>query len=352
MAGDLPLTSMLSQVLIALTIEIDNEFEQRVPHFTTDHGPRPWRGVWLASYATYANFLRFVGDDGIRMGDLAAAAGFLPPVHPWYHGMRRWGYVNYTPDIAGASPKKKDVDAIVRCIPPGKAARDGWAAAEDEMQPRWSERKLGKLQAALIPVVETIERPLPEYLPLVGFDRCTPVLEQPVSRPPMELNLLGLLSQCLLAMTYDFEERSETTLGTFAGLLEPLTDEPVLVRDLYEITGVAKKEWGSAAGQLEKAGLAVVGPMPGGKAKSIRLSPEGVARKAESERLRSNVEAKWAKQCGISLEKLRTELDQVVGDAWSWTDPYPDGWRSKTKLPRRLAHHPIVSHRGGFPDGS
>jgi hypothetical protein len=42
----------------------------------------------------------------------------------------------------------------------------------------------------------------------------------------------------------------------------------------------------------------------------------------------------------------------VVDDAWNWTDPYPDGWRSKIRLPRRLAHAPIVSHRGGFPDGS
>ncbi|MEY2426829.1 MAG: hypothetical protein QOI61_2401, partial [Actinomycetota bacterium] len=56
--------------------------------------------------------------------------------------------------------------------------------------------------------------------------------------------------------------------------------------------------------------------------------------------------------CGISLEKLRSELERVVADAWNWTDPYPDGWRSKTKLPRHLAHHPIVSHRGGYPDGS
>jgi hypothetical protein len=352
MAEDLPITSLLSQVLIALTIETDNEFEQRVPHFISDDKSKPWRGVWLGSYATYANFLRFVGDDGIRMADLAAAAGFPPPVHPAYHGMRRWGYVNYTPDIAGNSPKKKDADAIVRCIPPGKVARDGWAAVVADMDARWTERGLGKLRAALIPVVETIERPLPEYLPSVGWDRRSPVLDHPISRPAIDLDLLGLLSQCLLAMTYDFEERIELSLGTFAGLLEPLTDEPVLVRDLYEITGVARKEWGSAAGQLEKLGLVIVGPIPGGKAKSIRLSPEGVAAKERAGSLRRDVEGEWRRQCGISLEKLRHELEAVVDDAWSWTDPYPDGWRAKTKLPRRLAHHPIVSHRGGYPDGS
>jgi hypothetical protein len=64
------------------------------------------------------------------------------------------------------------------------------------------------------------------------------------------------------------------------------------------------------------------------------------------------VEARWRKALGPQLDKLRNELSRVVDDAWNWTDPYPDGWRAKTRLPRRLAHHPIVSHRGGYPDGS
>ncbi|MEY2424659.1 MAG: hypothetical protein QOI61_231, partial [Actinomycetota bacterium] len=338
MAEELPLTSLLSQVLIALTIEADNEFERRVPHFISDDKSKPWMGVWLISHAMYAHFLRFVEDDGIAMGDLAVAAGYGPPVHPAYHGMRRWGYVTYTPDIAGASPKKTDAAAVVRCTPNGRQARDAWSDVLAEMQDRWNERGLAALHAALIPIVESIERPLPEYMPNVGFDRRTPDLDQPRTRPPLELGLLALLSQCLLAMTYDFEERSELALGTYAGLLGPLTDEPTLVRDLYETTGVARKEWGSAMTQLAKAGLAVVGPVPGGKAKAIWLSSEGIAAKERARSLLREVEAKWRKQCGISLEKLRSELERVVADAWNWTDPYPDGWRSKTKLPRHLAH--------------
>jgi hypothetical protein len=352
MAGDLPLPSLLSQVLVALTIETDNEFEHRVAHFTSDFGPKPWAGVWLGSYATYANFLRFVDDGGVRMGDLAANAGYPPPVHPAYHGMRRWGYVTYTPDVAGASPKKQDADAVVRCTPAGKNARDTWAAVVADLQARWSERGLDGLRAALIPVVETIERRLPEYMPSVGFDRRAPELLDPVSRPAIDLGLLALLSQCLLAITYDFEERSDVPLATVAGLLQPLSDEPVLVRDLYELSGIAKKEWGSAVGQLEKAGLVVVGPIPGGKAKSVALSPEGVATKARAESLTRTIESEWRKQIGPQLDSLRKELERVVDEAWTWTDPYPDGWRSKTKLPRHLAHHPIVSHRGGYPDAS
>jgi hypothetical protein len=34
----LPLTALLSQVLVAFTIEFDNEFERQMPHRTTRHG--------------------------------------------------------------------------------------------------------------------------------------------------------------------------------------------------------------------------------------------------------------------------------------------------------------------------
>src|SRR5688572_22154661 len=100
-----------------------------MPHFTSDHG---WQGggwgPWLTSYAMYANFLRFVGDDGIVMRELAAKAGAAGPVHPLYGGMRRWGYVTSLPDIA-KSPKAKDGDALVRCsVVNGKPARERWAS--------------------------------------------------------------------------------------------------------------------------------------------------------------------------------------------------------------------------------
>jgi hypothetical protein len=345
---ELPLTSLLSQVLIALTVELDNEFEHRTPHFISD-SKGPWVGVWLTSYAMYANFLRFVDNDGVRMQELAEKAGYPPPVHPAYHGMRRWGYVNYTPDIAGSSPKKKDADAMVSCTPNGRVARANWAECLRDLQSRWRERGLDALQAALIPIASEIERPLPEYLPNVTFDRRQPELVDPLSRPAIDLDLLGLLSQCLLGMTYDYEAASPLALGTLSGLLEPLTEEPVPTRNLYELTGVATKEWSSAMTQVAKAGIAELG----GKPTSIRLTPAGLDLKAQGTRTLAAVEAQWRKaHGGPQLDKLRRELERVVDDAWTWTDPYPDGWRAKARLPRRLAHHPIVSHRGGYPDGS
>ncbi|HTR93738.1 MAG TPA: hypothetical protein VMI73_18565 [Trebonia sp.] len=36
-ADELPLSALLSQTLVAFTIEADNEAEHRIPHRTTDH---------------------------------------------------------------------------------------------------------------------------------------------------------------------------------------------------------------------------------------------------------------------------------------------------------------------------
>ncbi len=32
--------------------------------------------------------------------------------------------------------------------------------------------------------------------------------------------------------------------------------------------------------------------------------------------------------------------------------PSPDNWRSRVRRPETLPHHPMVLHRGGYPDGS
>jgi hypothetical protein len=44
-AGRLSLSGLLSQVLVAFTIECDNEFERRMPHRTSSYGSTAGRGT-------------------------------------------------------------------------------------------------------------------------------------------------------------------------------------------------------------------------------------------------------------------------------------------------------------------
>ena len=62
MDGGLRLPALLSQALVAFTIEFDNEFEHRTPHRTTNHGSTPGavHAPWLVSMVMWSRFLRFV----------------------------------------------------------------------------------------------------------------------------------------------------------------------------------------------------------------------------------------------------------------------------------------------------
>lgn len=351
MGTRLPLTALLGQVCVALTIEADNEFEHRLGGcFTTDFGHLGGvGGPWLISTYCYVNFLRMVPDEGIRAGDLAAMGGDDRPAPRLFDGLRRWGYVTYTPDIPGTSPRRRDAEAIVRCTPNGRRARTAWEETFDELAGRWSARGLDPLREALVPVVSAISRKLPEYLPLAEAPhRRVTVPAEPVSRPAAELHLLSLVSQLLTAITLEFEATTTHSLATCASLIRPLPSEPVLVRDLSALTGVAAKDWDAGVSQLTRAGLIVVAKRaekPTGK--TIQLTEVGLQLQADYPRWLAEVEQPWEKTCG----DVRKQLQDVVGSALEWTQPYPDNWRARRPL-SMLPYQPIVTHRGGFPDGS
>lgn len=94
-AVHLPLSTLLSQTLVAFTIEFDNEFEHRVPHRTTIFGSTGGsrQGPWLVSLAVWANCMQFVSAEGIMLGELRRRARTRTNLS----GMQRWGYIIAAP---------------------------------------------------------------------------------------------------------------------------------------------------------------------------------------------------------------------------------------------------------------
>jgi hypothetical protein len=83
------LSTLLSQPLVAFTIELDNEYEHQTIHRTSvQHGASAsQRGAWLTSFALYSNCLQFLGDSPISVRDLETLARTPTNID----GMRRWG---------------------------------------------------------------------------------------------------------------------------------------------------------------------------------------------------------------------------------------------------------------------
>jgi len=182
-----------------------------------------------------------------------------------------------------------------------------------------------------------------------------------VSPLPPSAPLSPLLSGVLLAFTIDFESGSRISLPISATPLRALERSGTPVGDLPRLTGVSREANAMCTGWLERHGCAVMEPFASGRrGKVVRPTPKGEKAQQKYRRLLTLTEESWQSTYGADVvAALRAALEDVVGDGTytssplaSGLVPYPDNWRSKVRRPETLPHHPMVLHRGGYPDGS
>jgi hypothetical protein len=110
-----------------------------------------------------------------------------------------------------------------------------------------------------------------------------------------------------------------------------------------------------SVGFLEKGGYVTLET-----GRLARLTPKGLdAREAYRLRL-AHMEERWTARFGEeAIGNLRHFLERLVGDGtaqqsplFKGLEPHPGGWRASVRKPETLPHHPMVLHRGGFPDGA
>ncbi|MGA3202303.1 MAG: hypothetical protein ABSF12_07380 [Bryobacteraceae bacterium] len=347
MATPLPVSSLLSQVLVAFTIEFDNEFEHRMPHRTTRFaGSRI--GPWLVSMVMYSNLMRCVREEGATVTELQNLTGIKKLSMA---GMERWGYIVV------------DRDRVVRPTAKGRMAQEIWRPLFGVIEKRWCERfgktEIGRLSESLSALVSQIDVALPEYLPVVGYGLFAgPVTGAPAGGvAPGSGNLPALLSKVLLAFTLDFELQWDLSLAISANVLRILNEAGVRVRDLPRLSGVSKEAIQTSLGYLEKRRYVTVETVRS-RPKMVRLTSTGrLAQDAYRQRV-GMIEERWKSRFGQdNLASLREALRGLVGEPeqsplFRGLEPYPDGWRAADPKPATLPHHPMVLHRGGFPDGS
>jgi hypothetical protein len=160
-----------------------------------------------------------------------------------------------------------------------------------------------------------------------------------------DLPLSTLLSQVLVAytiefdtFTLDFERESVVSLPIFANVVRLLDDSGVPLRDLVVRSGVSREAIAASVGFLERGGHAVHAN------KQVLLTPEGQQARDKDRELFGQIEQRWQ-----GADDLRAALEPLAGQP---VPPYPDGWRATIRKPATLPDHPMVLHRGGFPDGS
>ena len=369
----LPLSALLSQALVAFTIEFDNEFEHQMPHRTAKHGSTgdSPHVPWLVSLPMWALLLRFVPEHGIAVRQLLYLSGFdKKTLKNWLVRLSRWwGYLTIAPDLAGSAVMPSPGDWIVRPTAGGLKAQQIWRPLFGTIEKRWRERfgkdAVGRLRASLAAVVAQLNGELPEYLPILGYglranlDRYA-AMEAPVNDDASKRNLPALLSQALLAFTIEFEGESALSLAICANVLRVLSDEGVRTRDLPRLSGVSSESIKMGLGFLGKgAYVTLEAETPASRTKLIRLDAKGLLAQDAYWKMSCAIEERWRTRFGAeNIRNLREALEPLVGSATGPSlllgglQPYPECWRAAVARPETLPHYPMVLHRGGYPDGS
>ncbi len=373
------LSVLLSQALVALTIEMDNEAEVRLSHSTTRHGSdggEGQRGPWLTSFAMYANVLRYVDDGGTTVGLVAERARTS---RLQLAGLQRWGYLTVQPPAGKTLRTPPQAECILRLTAGARRARTVWAEVPAVVESRWHGRfghdAVHGLRHALADLFDALPYDPPAYLPIV-FPTANGRAEPLSPRAPAQTSgssgkagtqaeLPALLSGVLLSFTVDLEAEARIAMPIAANtlrVLRPVPDpEPVRLRDLPRLTGVSKEANAMCTGWLERHGCAEVVADPSGiRGKVVRLTVKGQGGQAKHRRLLGSTEAAWRAAYGAGpVERLVAALAPIVGDGTLISSPLSAGlepsegnWRASVRRPATLPHYPMVLHRGGYPDGS
>ena len=370
----LPLSSRLSQALIAYTIEFDDEAEQRILHGTTVGGLQGMHagGVWFTSQVMWSNFIRHMDNRGRPVREIQALACLSEnAIKSRLHHLEWWHYLSFAPDPKDIRPKPRYLDQLVKLTPNGEKAAREWAPISLEVDKRWRKRfgptNVNDLTSALKKIVAAEAADLPDYMPVVDYQdgmRATLLMpEEPAPWTPVtKLDLSALLSRALLALTLEFEGESDVSLTAAANVLRVVGDSGLPLKDIPSRAGVAKEGVVALVNFLKKTGRASLGS---DKTKTVKLTAKGTQARDEGARILSTIETRWEKAHGKeAIDAIRGGLDNLIGSTKlvEGLTPHETGWRLNKRYISQtnavladpsaaLPHHPMITHRGGFPDG-
>jgi hypothetical protein len=311
-----PLATLLSWVWIAHTIEADNAFEAASSEQVGRH--------FRVSLPMWTNGLRFIVEEGITVDELRREARAACNIG----GLERWGWISVGDG--------------------GGVRRDGYGThrgvtSDTVLHPTRGDA----LHDRLLTAVTTMPWSPPEVHPSDGFYTHIVHGDTVDDAPP----LVALLGQLLTGLTLDHEKNAAVSLPLSANVLRVIDTGAVATRDLPRLSGLSREAVAMAVGFLKRRGLAV--PTPG---RAISLTPDGLtaldrywhwAARSRDLALRGALEAIVAQRDALSVGLV------PPAGCWRGEKPYRAQTQRMVADPTgALPWHPMVLHRGAWPDGS
>ena len=301
-----PLSALLSQILVAYTVELDGAFERRMLE-TPSRCARLSLVLWL-------NVLRFLADGAVTVRTLAsrgltAEAGATAGLGC----LERWGVVVLQPGKRPGFGSGRGIrgDWPVRLTASGETAVGIWPSLIPEIDARWSQRfgdDATRLRRSLEAVEQQIDLELPQGLP--GALLKLPEFGPRKSAAEDGLALPVLLSRVLLAFALEFERESRAPIALCANAIRVLSDEPMAEAEIPKRTGCSEETAG--LGWQHKPYIVVERDPARGRGKFVRLSEAGIVAQQEYSRRTRAIEETWKKRFGTATQEIRDSLTALL----------------------------------------
>ena len=304
-----PLSALLSQVLVAYTVEFDNEFERRMAE-------AGYPGATV-SLTVWHGLMRFLNEGGVRVADLAERAkAAIAPV-PFSLGcLERWRFITLQPDASDPRPVRRVMhhrarrelrdgwgsargirnEWIVRATTKGQKAIEIWPGLFAEIERRWRDRFGPQVISSLREALEDIAAQLTTSLPAAATGEKLPIP--------------ALLSQLLMAFTREFDRQSQVPLWLCANTLRVLGEKPIAEREIPRLTGASPET--SGIGWQVKPFVVLAADPNARHGKGLRLNSRGLAAQAEYSKLVEKIEKGWEEKFGAEMiREAREQLQKL-----------------------------------------
>jgi hypothetical protein len=301
-----PLSALLSQILVAYTLETDCEFERRMLE-TQSRGASLSLVLWL-------NVLRFLADGPVSVRTLASLVlAAEAQVEHQLACLERWGFILLQSGKRAGFGGGRGIrgDWSVRLTASGEMAIKIWPELIPEIDARWSKRfgdDATQLRGALESIEHRIDLELPQGLP--GVILKLPEFAPRKSAAEDGLPLPVLLSRVLLAFAFDFERDSRTPISLCANAIRVLSDEPIPEAEIAKRTGCSDET--SGIGWQLKPYIVVERDPAHGRGKFVRLSEVGIKTQHKYYRLAREIEEKWMEAFRGATEEVRESLTTLL----------------------------------------
>jgi DNA-binding MarR family transcriptional regulator len=320
-----PLSALLSQALVAFTIEFDNEFERGM-------GDSGYPGA-LLSMLVWMTVIRFVAEAGLSVRELTVRT--LTPrerVVFMLGCLERWGFVRLETNRSEerAMPLKPHrragrilrdgwgsgrgirPDWIVRLTAKGVKAVEIWRPLADEIEQRWQERfgktRIDKLREAMQAVVSQLDVDLPWGLNTDWRVATTTAFPPRAVGSPVDAALPVLFSKLLLAFTIEFNGASPTPLALCANTLRVLSGKPIGEREIPRLTGASPET--SGVGWEIRRYVAIEPDPTARRGKVVRLTPLGLKAQQTYFQVVGEIEKRWGERFGTrKTQRIRESLE-------------------------------------------